>query len=83
MPFRDGTGPKSQGRGQGRGGGKNQPGGRGRNKGGAYGPGGYCICAKCKTKVPHQRGQKCAEIKCPECGHPMLREDLLNSKQNQ
>lgn len=87
MPNRDGTGPAGQGRGrgggrgQGRGSGMNRSGGgRGRNKGGAYGPGGDCICAKCKTKVPHQRGQKCAEIKCPNCGHPMIREELLNSK---
>ena len=55
-------------------------GGLGRNKGGAYGPGGDCICSRCKTKVPHQRGIKCTTVKCPECGHPMIREELLNEK---
>jgi len=29
-----------------------QGGGRGRNKGGSFGPGGYCVCAKCgKTMI--------------------------------
>jgi hypothetical protein len=53
-------------------------GGRGRNKGGAFGPGGYCVCAKCGEKVPHQQGIKCTDIKCPSCGHTMVREELLN-----
>ena len=65
-----------QGQGQGRG----RGGGKGRNKGGAYGPGGYCICAKCNTKVPHERGAKCTQLKCPECGHTMIREELLKNK---
>ena len=55
-------------------------GGRGKNKGGAYGIGGYCICAKCGTKVPHQQGVKCTTLKCPKCGHTMVREELLNKK---
>lgn len=54
-------------------------GGRGRNKGGALGPGGFCACAKCGEKVPHQRGVKCTTLKCPKCGHTMAREELLNS----
>ena len=53
-------------------------GGGGRNKGGSFGPGGQCVCAKCGTGVPHQRGTKCTTIKCPECGHTMVREELLN-----
>jgi len=67
--------------GRGIGKGKGEPaGGRGRNKGGAYGPGGFCICAKCGHKIPHRQGLKCTEIKCPECGHTMVREELLNDK---
>lgn len=53
-------------------------GGRGRNRGGAFGPGGYCVCSKCGDKVPHQQGIKCTTVKCPNCGHPMVREELLN-----
>ena len=64
----------------GQGKGEGQGGGRGRNKGGAYGTGGYCICAKCGEKVPHQRGIKCTTLKCPECGHTMIREELLRDK---
>lgn len=63
-----------QGKGEGRGG------GGGRNKGGAYGTGGFCVCAKCGEKVPHQRGIKCTTLKCPECGHTMIREELLRDK---
>jgi ribosomal protein S26 len=54
--------------------------GKGRNRGGAYGPGGFCICAKCGEKLPHQRGMKCTTIKCPSCGKPMIREELLEEK---
>jgi ribosomal protein S26 len=54
--------------------------GKGKNKGGAFGPGGYCICAKCGERLPHQRGVKCTTIKCPVCGKPMIREELLESK---
>ena len=60
-----------QGKGLGRGG------RQGRNKGGSYGTGGFCACAKCGEKVPHQRGVKCTEVKCPKCGHVMVREELL------
>lgn len=60
------------GRGLGRGG------GQGRNKGGAFGTGGYCVCAKCGAKVQHQRGVKCTGLKCPDCGTTMIREELLN-----
>lgn len=63
-----------QGRGQGTGG------GRGRNNGGGYSIGGFCICAKCGEKVPHQQGVKCTTLKCPKCGHTMIREELLNEK---
>ncbi len=53
---------------------------QGKNKGGAFGPGGFCICAKCGEKVPHQQGVKCTTQKCPKCGHTMVREELLNKK---
>ena len=52
--------------------------GKGKNKGGGYGVGGYCVCAKCGAKVEHQQGIKCTTLKCPECGHTMVREELLN-----
>jgi predicted RNA-binding Zn-ribbon protein involved in translation (DUF1610 family) len=57
-----------------------QAGGKGRNKGGSFGPGGFCICAKCGKKLPHRQGVKCTTVKCPDCGHPMIREELLNRK---
>ena len=55
-------------------------GGKGRNNGGGFGIGGYCICAKCGEKIPHQRGVKCTTIKCPNCGKTMIREELLKRK---
>jgi ribosomal protein S26 len=61
----------------GRGKGLGLGGGRGRNKGGAFGTGGFCVCAKCGEKVPHQRGVKCTTLKCPKCGKTMIREELL------
>jgi ribosomal protein S26 len=68
------------GGGQGGGQGRGQGGGQGRNRGGAFGPGGYCVCAKCGAKLPHQRGIKCTTLKCPECGHTMIREELIKQK---
>ena len=56
------------GRGAGRGG------GRGRMGGFAAGPGGYCICSKCKYKESQIRGQPCVNKKCPKCGSSMTRE---------
>jgi uncharacterized protein len=67
------SGNPGSGQGFGRGG------GRGRNKGGAFGTGGFCICAKCGEKVPHEQGVKCTAVKCPQCGHAMVREELLNN----
>jgi predicted RNA-binding Zn-ribbon protein involved in translation (DUF1610 family) len=66
----------------GRGRGQGTGGGRGRNNGGGYSIGGYCVCAKCGEKVPHQQGVKCTTLKCPKCGHTMIREELLNEKRN-
>jgi len=53
--------------------------GRGRGGGGrmrgpfAAGPGGTCICPKCKHELPHQAGVPCYQMKCPKCGTPMVR----------
>lgn len=66
---------KKIGNGQGRGLGKG--GGRGRNSGLGSGTGGFCICAKCGEKIPHQRGIKCTILKCPKCGNKMVRDELL------
>ena len=69
-----------KGKGSGSGGGRGQGGGQGRNKGCAFGPGGYCVCTKCGEKIPHQKGVKCTTLKCPECGHTMIREELLRKQ---
>jgi len=69
---------KNTGRGNGRGLGNG--GGQGKNNGGSYGVGGYCVCAKCGTKIQHEQGVKCTTLKCPKCGHTMIREELLNDK---
>ncbi len=37
------------------------------------GPVGECICPKCETRVAHQRGVRCQEEHCPECGAKMVR----------
>jgi len=49
-------------------------GGRGR-MGGPFGagPGGTCVCPKCKHEVPHQVGIPCYQMKCPKCGTLMVR----------
>lgn len=38
------------------------------------GTGGFCICPKCETRVPHRDGIRCLEERCPQCGAKMLRE---------
>lgn len=68
---------KGKGENMGNGKGLGKGGGHGRNKGGAFGTGGFCVCAKCGEKVPHQQVVKCTTIKCPSCGHVMVREELL------
>lgn len=68
------------GRGNGFGNGQHLGGGGGRNHGGGFGTGGFCVCAKCGEKTPHQTGVKCTTIKCSSCGHVMVREELLAEK---
>jgi len=48
-------------------------GGRGRMGGTAAGPGGECVCPKCKTRASHKIGIPCYEQKCPKCGSAMTR----------
>ena len=71
---------RNQGSGQGKG--QGSGGGRGRNNGGGYSIGGLCVCAKCGEKVQHQQGVKCTDLKCPKCGHTMIREELLDEKRS-
>ncbi|NLO19366.1 MAG: hypothetical protein GX121_05745 [Ignavibacteria bacterium] len=67
----------NQGSGRNKGGQESPKDRKGRNRGGAFGPGGFCACAKCGERVPHQQGVKCTTIKCPKCGQTMVREELL------
>ncbi len=39
------------------------------------GPGGFCICPSCETRVPHEAGKPCIKQECPQCGKRMLREN--------
>lgn len=73
MPGKDGTGPLGSGGGRlGRQSGRRS--GRGKLQGSAgAGPGGFCQCPNCGTKTPHQVGQPCYEVKCPQCGTAMIR----------
>lgn len=75
MPRGDGTGPLGKGPGTGRGSGR----GQGRKISGVdaqlqgMGPGGYCVCAACGTKVAHQPGKPCTSMVCPKCKASMSR----------
>lgn len=71
MPGKDGTGQRGSGGVFGRQSGRRS--GRGRIGGSAAGPGGFCICHNCGTKTPHQFGQPCYGVKCPQCGSAMVR----------
>ncbi len=65
---------RGMGRGMGAGMGRGMGRGRGRMGGFGLGPGGYCVCPACGHRVPHQRGVPCYQVKCPNCGQPMVRE---------
>lgn len=71
--------PKGQGNGAGQGNGTGQGsinGGKGSGQGNrpGSGPGGNCVCPKCNTKVPHQRGTPCTAMACPKCGSTLIKE---------
>lgn len=67
---------KGQGTSSGKGGGGRD--GRRQGLGGGTkprsGPGGNCLCPKCGHKLPHQTGQRCKDLTCPQCGTRMVRE---------
>jgi predicted DNA-binding protein (UPF0251 family) len=42
---------------------------------------GICICVKCNTELPHEKGKPCKEHICPECGAKMVRKGSLHHQQ--
>lgn len=48
--------------------------GKGRMGGESMGPGGYCVCSKCRYRIKHKAGIPCTSNKCPKCGSDMERE---------
>lgn len=68
MPRKDGSGPTGPGKGSGFGAGGGRMGGSA-----SAGPGGYCVCPKCRHKEKHNRAQPCTDMKCPKCGSVMVR----------
>jgi predicted Fe-Mo cluster-binding NifX family protein len=34
---------------------------------------GLCVCPRCLTEVPHERGVPCYQVICPTCEQPMTR----------
>ena len=38
------------------------------------GAGGFCLCPRCGEKIPHIRGERCIEQRCPKCNSKMIRE---------
>ena len=88
MPQSYGTGPYGKGgkrgRGKGRGSGKNRDFGQGRGRSRKHfglGPEGFCVCPECKTRIEHQTGIPCIKTKCPECGHLMVREEIIEKSE--
>ena len=66
--------------GRGGGGGGQGGSGGGRCRSGGSRPGALtgvtdsCVCPACGSKTPHERGIPCTQVRCPECGKPMVRE---------
>ncbi len=51
------------------------------------GQGGFCVCTKCGTQVPHRPGFPCKEERCPACQRTLVREgsyhhQLFQEKRN-
>ena len=67
MAVRPGIG---RGRGAGMGPGAGRGMGRGRMAGG---PPAVCVCPKCNSEIPKQRGIPCSQMKCPKCDVLMIR----------
>lgn len=44
------------------------------------GPGGYCVCPKCKYKVKHERGVPCSDLKCPNHNLSLIRDKNKGEK---
>jgi len=40
------------------------------------GPGGYCVCPSCGTKVEKKPGVPCTDMRCPVCEDKMVREGV-------
>lgn len=59
-------------------------GGNGDFSGGqGYGSAGTCICIRCNIEIPHRAGIPCPQEKCPQCGKPMARKEMLEERQKQ
>jgi len=65
-----GNKPPSTGQGMAQGG---SGGSSGYGSSGSGGPSGECVCPICGTIVQHTASVPCYEIKCPNCGFPMVR----------
>ncbi|MBN1551784.1 ferredoxin [bacterium] len=44
------------------------------------GIGGYCLCPKCDYRIPHQQGNPCQKMRCPECNAKLVREGSYHHK---
>ena len=45
------------------------------------GSGGFCVCLKCDRRFPHERGQRCLDQRCPDCGGALVREESAHHQQ--
>ncbi len=54
--------------------GRGSPVGRGPSRERGLGVGGVCLCPDCGLRLPHERGIPCAQVTCPRCGRPLVRD---------